>query len=116
MLALNLGIDRCCCRWRAWTRQRRMKAARQRAALAVYERRLLGAALRQWRWVQHSKCLLRRVFGTAVELWQEEVRSLQFTVCMPGWMWASVLSLVPAQPLLPGAHQVCHSAEHAFIN
>lgn len=53
-----------------------MKAARQRAALAVYERRQLGAALRQWRWVQRSKSLLRRVFGTAVELWQEEVRGL----------------------------------------
>ncbi|PRW60080.1 hypothetical protein C2E21_1756 [Chlorella sorokiniana] len=59
--------------WRAWARQRRMKAARQRAALAVYERRLLAAGLRQWRWVQRSKSLLRRVFGTAVELWQEEV-------------------------------------------
>ena len=79
-----------------------MQAARQRAALAVYERRLLGAALRQWRWVQHNKCLLRRVFGTAVELWQEEVRSLQ-----------RVLSLVPAQPALPGAHQACHVAERA---
>jgi len=46
------------CSWRAWTRQGRQKAARQRAALAVYERRLLGAALRQWRWVQHSKVSL----------------------------------------------------------
>ena len=60
--------------WRAWALQRRVKAARQRAALAVYERRLLVAPLRQWRWVQRSKALLLRVFGTAVELWQDEVR------------------------------------------
>lgn len=69
-----------------------MKAARQRAALAVYERRLLGAALRQWRWVQHSKSLLRRVFGTAVELWQEEVRGVpcnsQAVVSVSRCMWS----------------------------
>lgn len=54
-------------------RRRRQKAARQRAALAVYERRLTAAAFQQWRWVQHNRAVLRRVFGTAVELWQEEV-------------------------------------------
>jgi hypothetical protein len=43
--------------WRRWTRQRRQKAAKQRAALAVYEPRLLAAALRQWHWVQYSKVL-----------------------------------------------------------
>ncbi|PSC76642.1 hypothetical protein C2E20_0664 [Micractinium conductrix] len=59
--------------WRQWMRRRRQKAARQRAALAVYERRLTAAAFQQWRWVQHNRAVLRRVFGTAVELWQEEV-------------------------------------------
>ncbi|EFN53243.1 hypothetical protein CHLNCDRAFT_137152 [Chlorella variabilis] len=59
--------------WRGWARTRRQKAARLRAALAVYHRRLLEAAVRQWRWVQHSRALLYRVFSTAVGLWQEEV-------------------------------------------
>ena len=81
--------------WRAWARQRRQKAARQRAALGVYHRRLLGAALRQWRWVQHGKALLRRVFGTAAELWREEVgarlhqRNHELLLaCWDGWQLA----------------------------
>ena len=59
--------------WRHWAQQQRQAAARQRVALRIYQRRLLAAALRQWRWAWHVKALLRRVFGTAVELWGEQV-------------------------------------------
>jgi hypothetical protein len=41
--------------WRAWTRQRRQKAARLRTAFALYQSGLLAAAFRQWRRVQRGK-------------------------------------------------------------
>lgn len=43
------------CSWRLWTRQRQHKAARLRAALAVYHHRLLAAALEHWLWLHRSK-------------------------------------------------------------
>eukprot|EP00887_Chlorella_sp_A99_P006536 scaffold3.g6536.t1 len=59
--------------WRAWARLRRMDEARCRRALALHQSRLQRAAWQQWRWLQGSRALLRRVLGTAVELWRQEV-------------------------------------------
>jgi hypothetical protein len=43
------------CSWQGWARRRHQKAARLHVALSLHHRRLLQAALGQWRWLQHSK-------------------------------------------------------------
>ncbi|GAB4821794.1 hypothetical protein N2152v2_008840 [Parachlorella kessleri] len=65
--------------WRRWARQQRVEEASLQRARAVYNKRLLQEAWRQWSWVAMNKALLRRVFQLAVELWQEEVGALLHT-------------------------------------
>jgi hypothetical protein len=77
--------------WRGWTRQRRQKAAKHRAALAVYERRLLAAALQQWRWVQHSKVRQQLQLCSARTQHQAAVQAItQLAPCWPASRVAAV--------------------------